>query len=60
MGRGENFLQHILGVLLGLQHRATEGEQPTVVAVEECLEGPIVARSDQGDKALVALKAENG
>jgi hypothetical protein len=56
----EDLLQDVLSVLLGFQHRTTEGEQPPVVAVEQGLEGPIVTGADQRNEALIALKPEDG
>ena len=56
----EHLLEHVLGVLLGAQHVAAEGEQPRVVAVEEDLEGVIVATADQRDQLVVALQLEQG
>ena len=54
----EDFLQHVLGVLGRAQHVATEGEQARVVALEQHLEGVVMAVADQRDQALVALQLE--
>ena len=56
----EHLLEHVLGVLGRAQHVAAEGEQARVVAVEEDLEGVIVAVADQRDEPLVALQLEQG
>ena len=54
----EDLLEHVLGVLGRAQHVAAEGEQARVVAVEQDLEGVVVALADQRDEALVALQPE--
>ena len=56
----EDLLEHVLGVLGRAQHVAAEGEQPRVVALEQDLEGVLVAVADQRDEPLVALQLEQG
>ena len=60
MGLDEDLLEDILGVLGRAQHVATEGEQARVVAVEEDLEGVLVAGADARDEVFVALQLEQG
>ena len=55
VGVGEDLLEDVLGVLAALQHRLAEAEQAGVVAVEQRLEGAVVAGPDQLDEALVGL-----
>jgi hypothetical protein len=56
--RGEDLLQHVLGVLLGGEHVAAEGKQARLVARDERLVGRLVALPGQSDEPLVALKAQ--
>ena len=56
--RGEDLLQHVLGVLLGGEHVAAEREQPRLVAGDERLVGGLVALAGQRDQPLVALQAQ--
>ena len=57
---GEDLLQHVLGVLGRAEHVAAEGEQPRLVALEERVEGAVVAAPDERDQLLVALEPEQG
>ena len=58
VGCREDLLQHVLGVLRGADHVPAEGQQPRLVAVEEDLEGAVVAVADHRDEPLVALQAK--
>jgi hypothetical protein len=51
-------LEHVLGVLLGSEHVAAEGEQPRLVALYERLEGAVVPTPDQSDELFVALQPQ--
>ena len=52
-GGGQDLLQHVLGVLLGAEQMAAEGEQPRVVAGDQDLEGRAVAPPDERDQPLI-------
>ncbi len=56
--RGEDLLQHVLGVLLRAEHVAAEREQPRLVALNERLEGAVMAAANQSDESLVTLKPQ--
>jgi hypothetical protein len=56
----EDLLEHVLGVLGRAQHVAAEREEARVVAIEEDLEGVLVAGADHRDEARVSLKFEQG
>jgi hypothetical protein len=57
-GRGEDLLQHVLGILLGGQHVAAEGQQARLVTPDERLERVVVAAADEGDQPLVGLQPQ--
>ena len=57
MGRREHLLEHVFGVLRRADHAPAIRQQPGLVAVEEGLEGPVVALAHEGDQALVRLHA---
>jgi hypothetical protein len=59
-GRGEDLLQHVLGVLLRAEHVAAEGEQPRLVALDERLEGAVVPATNKRHEPLVALEPKQG
>jgi hypothetical protein len=59
-GGGEHLLKHVLGVLLGAEHVAAEGEQAGLVALDQRLESAVVTAPDQRDEPLVALQPEEG
>jgi hypothetical protein len=59
-GRGEDLLEHVLGVLGGAEHVAAEGEQARLVALHERLERPVLALAGERDQLLVALEPEQG
>jgi hypothetical protein len=54
----EHELQRVLGLLAAAEHVAAEGEQVTVVAVVDDLEGRVVTRAQAGDEAIVARGTE--
>ena len=56
--RGEDLLQHVLGVLARGEHVAAEREQARLVPADQRLERGMVARADEGDEPLVRLEAE--
>ena len=60
MGGGEDLLEDVLRVLAGAQHAAAEGEQPRPVAVEQDLEGVLVAGAQLRDEPLVAVSTQQG
>ena len=57
VGVDEDLLEDVLGVLGGAQHLAAEAEQARLVALDECVEGVLVAVAGQRDQLLVALEA---
>jgi hypothetical protein len=57
VGGHEGVLQGVLGLLAGAEHVAAEREQTAVVAVEDQLEGAVVAGADAGDQRLVRAPA---
>ncbi len=58
--RGEDLLQHVLGVLARAQHVAAEGQQARLVARHQRLVGRLVPAARERDEALVALQAQQG
>ena len=54
--RGEDLLEHVLGVLGRAEHVAAERQQPRLVALDERLERAVLAAPDEGDQLLVALE----
>jgi hypothetical protein len=60
VGIDEDLLQNVLGVLSRAEHLTAEAEQPGLVAVDDRLEGVIVAPSQQRHEALVSLQPEQG
>jgi hypothetical protein len=58
VGGDEDLLQHVLGVLGGVEHLAAEAEQSAPVALEEDLECAFVATPHERDEAVVALEAK--
>jgi hypothetical protein len=50
-------LQRVLGLVARAEHVAAEGEQAAVVAVEDELEGPLVAGADAGHEGVVGPPA---
>ncbi len=59
-GRGEDLLQHVLGVLARAQHVPAEGQQPRLVAPHQRLVGGLVAAPGQGDEPLIGLDPKQG
>jgi hypothetical protein len=57
-GRGEDLLQHILGVLPRAEHVPAKGEQTRLVAREERLEGGVLSAASECNQLLVGLKAQ--
>ena len=57
-GGGEDLLQHVLRVLLRAEHVAAEGEQARLVALDERLEGAVMAAPGEGDQPLVGLQPQ--
>ena len=55
VGVYEDLLQDVFGILGGAQHLAAEAEQPSLVAVDDRLEGAGVAAPRHRDQMLVAL-----
>ena len=58
MGCHEHLLQHVLGVLRGVEQVPAERQQPRLVAVEQDLEGAVVPVANQRDESFVALQAQ--
>ncbi|HEX4806575.1 MAG TPA: RNA polymerase sigma factor, partial [Conexibacter sp.] len=50
----EDLLEHVLGVLAGAEHVAAEGQEPRLVALNEGLEGALVALARERYEALVS------
>ena len=50
-------LEGVLGLLVAGEHVPAEGEQAAVIAVEDELEGPLVAGADAGDEGVVGAPA---
>ncbi len=59
-GRGEDLLEHVLGVLARGEHVTAEREQPRLVALDQSLERAVVAAADESHQALVRLEPEQG
>jgi len=57
VGRGEHLLQHVLGVLPRAQHVAAEGQEARAIALDERLEGGLVAYANELYQTLVAVEA---
>ena len=57
-GGREHLLEHVLGVLLGAEHVAAEGEQARLVALHQRLEGAVMPAPDERDELLVALQPQ--
>ena len=60
VGGDEDLLEHVLGVLGGAEHLAAEAEEARLVALDQRVEGVLVAPAGQGDELLVVLEAEEG
>ena len=58
VGGDEDLLEHVLGVLGRAQHLAAEAQQARLVALDERLEGVLVAAPGQGDEGGVVLELE--
>ncbi len=60
VGRDEDLLEHVLGVLGAAEHLAAEAQKPRLVALDEGVEGVLMTPSGEGDELLVVLEAEEG
>ena len=60
VGGHEDLLQNVLGVLGRAQHLAAEAEESRLVALDQRVEGVLVALAGQRDEVLVILEAEKG
>jgi hypothetical protein len=58
VGRDEDLLEDVLGVLGAAEHLAAEAEQSRLVALHEGVEGVLMTPSGEGDELLVVLEAE--
>jgi hypothetical protein len=58
VGVDEDLLEDVLGVLGRAQHLPAEAEQAALVAVDDRLEGAVVATPQQRHQPLVALQAK--
>ena len=58
VGRREDLLQDVLGVLARAEHVPAEGQQARLVARAQHLEGGMLPAARQRDQALVGLQAE--
>ena len=57
IGRHEGVLEGVLGLLVAGEHAPAEGEQAAVIAVEDELEGALVAGADPGHEGVVGSPA---
>lgn len=57
VGRHEDLLEHVLGILGGTEHLPAERPQACLIALDERVEGAGMAPADERDQLLVALEA---
>ena len=60
VGGDEDLLEHVLGVLGRAQHLAAEAEEARLVALDQSVEGVLVALPGQRDELLIVLEAKEG
>jgi hypothetical protein len=60
VGGDEDLLEDVLGVLGAAEHLAAEAEEPRLVALDQRVEGMLLALAGESDEVGIVLEAKEG